>query len=62
MSADKTIVLVVGASGTIGRLAVEDAIRRGYETKALVRDPNQTKLFPVGTSRCWRPDPCRNLA
>jgi NAD(P)-dependent dehydrogenase (short-subunit alcohol dehydrogenase family) len=31
-------VLVVGATG-IGRLAVEEAIRHGHRTRALVRDP-----------------------
>lgn len=31
-------VLVVGATGSVGRLVVAEAIRRGYETRALVRD------------------------
>ncbi|MGH8812613.1 MAG: SDR family oxidoreductase, partial [Advenella sp.] len=31
-----------------GRLAVAEAFRKGYETKALVRDPAQAKLFPDG--------------
>jgi len=48
MSAEKPIVLVVGASGSVGRLAVAEAFRKGYETKALVRDPAQAKLFPDG--------------
>lgn len=30
-------VLIVGASGSIGRLAVEEAVKAGYETRALVR-------------------------
>lgn len=44
----KPVVLVVGASGSIGRPVVEQAFRRGYETRALVRDPAQAKLFPEG--------------
>ena len=48
MHTDKPIVLVVGASGTIGQPAVAEAFRRGYQTRALVRDPAQAKLFPEG--------------
>lgn len=44
----KPVVLVVGASGTIGQLAVAEAYKKGYETRALVRDPNQARLFPEG--------------
>ncbi|AFM34797.1 MULTISPECIES: SDR family oxidoreductase [Stutzerimonas stutzeri subgroup] len=44
----KPVVLVVGASGSVGRLAVAEAFKRGYETRALVRDPAQAKLFPEG--------------
>jgi uncharacterized protein YbjT (DUF2867 family) len=45
---DKPVVLVVGASGSIGRPAVAEAFRRGYETRALVRDAGQADLFPAG--------------
>ena len=45
MGTDKPIVLVVGASGSIGQPAVEESIRRGYQTRALVRDPAQASLF-----------------
>lgn len=31
-------VLVVGATGSVGRLVVAEAVRQGYETRALVRD------------------------
>lgn len=53
-SAQQTIaagstVLVVGASGSIGRHAVAEALRAGYATRALVRDPGQASLFPDGT-------------
>ena len=48
MSTDKPVVLVVGASGTIGQPTVAEAFSRGYQTKALVRDPAQASLFPEG--------------
>lgn len=35
------IVLVVGASGSIGRLVVAESLRRGHRTRALVRDPGR---------------------
>jgi uncharacterized protein YbjT (DUF2867 family) len=42
-------VLVVGATGSIGRLVVEQAIRSGYATRALVRDPRRGDRLPTGT-------------
>ncbi|GHH50730.1 NAD-dependent dehydratase [[Pseudomonas] boreopolis] len=48
MSTDKPVVLVVGASGSIGVPTVVEAFSRGYETRALVRNPAQAKLFPKG--------------
>jgi len=44
-----TTVLVVGASGSIGRHVVDRALRARFETRALVRDPAQDSLFPQGT-------------
>lgn len=41
-----TRVLVVGATGSIGRLAVDEAIRQGYAVRALVRNPLQTRFDP----------------
>jgi uncharacterized protein YbjT (DUF2867 family) len=35
-------VLVVGATGSVGRHVVAEAVRQGYETRALVRDASQT--------------------
>ena len=32
------VVLVVGATGSVGRHVVAEAVRQGYETRALVRD------------------------
>jgi uncharacterized protein YbjT (DUF2867 family) len=34
-------VLVVGATGSIGRLVVEEAVRKGHAVRALVRDPRK---------------------
>ena len=39
-------VLVVGATGSIGRLVVEEAVRQGYRTWALVRDPTRARQLP----------------
>jgi uncharacterized protein YbjT (DUF2867 family) len=41
-----TTVLVVGATGSIGRLVVEEAIREGYHTRALVRDRHRARQLP----------------
>lgn len=48
MSTDNLIVLVVGASGSIGQPAVAESLRRGYQTRALIRDPSQARLFAEG--------------
>lgn len=37
-------LLVVGATGSLGRLAVTEAARRGHDVAALVRDPARTNL------------------
>jgi uncharacterized protein YbjT (DUF2867 family) len=42
-----TSVLVVGATGSIGRLVVEESIREGYPTRALVRDPDKARRLPA---------------
>jgi uncharacterized protein YbjT (DUF2867 family) len=41
-------VLVVGATGSIGRHAVEESLERGYETRALVRSLARASLLPAG--------------
>ncbi|MCU1515844.1 MAG: NAD-dependent dehydratase [Pseudarthrobacter sp.] len=41
-------VLVVGATGSVGRHVVAEAVRRGYETRALVRDASRAgRLDPA---------------
>ncbi|WP_416968083.1 SDR family oxidoreductase [Streptomyces sp. 4F14] len=40
-------VLVVGATGSIGRLVVAECLARGHTTRALVRDPVRARL-PLG--------------
>lgn len=47
MTAPHMRVLVVGATGSIGRLVVDEAIRQGHSVRALARDPSKAgKLRP----------------
>jgi uncharacterized protein YbjT (DUF2867 family) len=47
MSIPRMTVLVVGATGSIGRLVVEEAGRKGHAVRALARDPRTAaRLFP----------------
>jgi uncharacterized protein YbjT (DUF2867 family) len=39
-------VLVVGATGSIGSLAVEEAIRAGHAVRVLVRNPGKARRLP----------------
>jgi uncharacterized protein YbjT (DUF2867 family) len=39
-------VLVVGATGSIGRLVVEEAVQHGYAVRALVRNPDKAAQLP----------------
>ena len=42
-------VLIIGATGTIGRLAVDAAVRHGLEIRALARNPERArKILPAG--------------
>jgi len=43
---DKT-VLVVGSTGSIGHLVVEEAVRQGFAVRALVRTPFKASRFPA---------------
>ena len=45
VSNPKKTVLVVGATGSIGRLVVEVAHEKGYTVRALVRDPAKARQF-----------------
>jgi uncharacterized protein YbjT (DUF2867 family) len=44
-------VLVVGATGSIGRLVVEEALKQGHAVRALVRDPSRARALPPGAER-----------
>lgn len=46
MSTARPVVLIVGESSSIGKPAVAEALRSGYETRALVRDPAQANSLP----------------
>jgi uncharacterized protein YbjT (DUF2867 family) len=39
-------VLVIGATGSIGRFVVEEAIRQGHTVRALVRTPDKARQLP----------------
>ncbi|AWB06619.1 epimerase (plasmid) [Azospirillum humicireducens] len=47
MSTLPLTVLVVGATGSIGRLVVEEAIQQGHAVRALVRDPARACRLPA---------------
>lgn len=49
MSKDKPIMLVVGATGSIGRYVVASGLAHGYAVRALVRDARKSDKFPPGT-------------
>jgi uncharacterized protein YbjT (DUF2867 family) len=42
----KSNILVLGATGSIGRLVVEEALRSGHRVRALVRDPSRAGRLP----------------
>lgn len=42
-------IFVVGATGSIGRLVVESAIRMGHHVKALVRNNPNARMLPPET-------------
>jgi uncharacterized protein YbjT (DUF2867 family) len=46
MSNSRMTVLVIGATGSIGELVVEEAIREGHAVRALVRDPARARRLP----------------
>jgi uncharacterized protein YbjT (DUF2867 family) len=46
MNPTKLTVLVVGATGSIGRLVVAEALRQGHTVCALVRDPARARAMP----------------
>jgi len=41
-------VLVIGATGSIGRLVTAEAIRRGFQTRTLVRDASRASALADG--------------
>ena len=51
MSTRPSTVLVVGATGSIGRHVVDEALREGYAVRALVRDPAGARRLPAEAQR-----------
>jgi len=46
MTIPRMTVLVIGATGSIGRLVVEEVIRQGHIVRALVRTPDKARQLP----------------
>jgi len=46
MTNARLTVLVVGATGSIGRLAVDEALRQGHAVRALMRSAAKARQFP----------------
>ena len=44
-------VLAVGATGSIGRLIVDEALREGHAVRALVRNPARARQLPPNVER-----------
>jgi uncharacterized protein YbjT (DUF2867 family) len=51
MTGAKSTILVVGATGSIGRLVVAEALRQGHVVRALVRDEARARGLPSQASR-----------
>ena len=51
MSAAKQLVLVVGATGSIGRYAAREALRQGHRVRALVRNTARGASLPEQAER-----------
>jgi len=47
MKESRKTVLVVGSTGSIGHLVVEEAVRHGYAVRALVRTPSKARRLPA---------------
>ncbi len=47
MSKQSMTVLVIGATGSIGRLVVEEALAKGYAVRALVRSTEKARHLPA---------------
>ncbi len=48
MAGTRLDILVVGATGSIGKLVVAEAIREGHTVRALVRNPERARSLPPG--------------
>lgn len=49
MSTARMTILAVGATGSIGRLVVDEALRAGHTVRALVRDQHKASRLPPRT-------------
>lgn len=46
MSGRDSMVLIVGATGSVGRHAIAEALRQNYLVRALVRDSSRARSLP----------------
>jgi len=46
VNTDRKMILVLGATGSIGSLVVEEALRQGHAVRALVRNPTKARQLP----------------
>ena len=49
MTPSQLKILVIGATGSIGRLVVEEALSQGHAVRALVRSPEKARRLPAKT-------------
>jgi len=47
MSKQSMTILVTGATGSIGSLVVDEALRQGHSVHALVRSPEKARRLPA---------------
>ena len=48
MTVPSMTVLAVGATGSIGRFVVEEAVKQGHSVRALLRNPGKANQLPAG--------------
>ncbi len=48
------MILITGASGTVGKAVLQEAIRRDSKVRAMYRSKEEAAKAPSGASPCWR--------
>ncbi len=47
MSKQSMMILVIGATGSIGSLVVKEALQQGHSIRAVVRSPEKARRLPA---------------